>query len=129
MSAVRSVLTAIKLPKTLWPEIVQAVCYLKNHSLNVDGITLYECLKGSKPNFSHICILSAWAWVHIPKERRKKLDKRFWQGIYIGYEGLNQYRIYNPCTGKVHVTRDVTIDEKNLFDRKVFQPKELVDDE
>ena len=30
MSAVRSVLTAMKLPKTLWPEIVKTICYLKN---------------------------------------------------------------------------------------------------
>ena len=85
-------------------------------------------MKGSKPNLSHICVLSARAWVHIPKEKRKKLDKRSWQGIHVGYEDTNQYRIYDPCTRKVHITRDVTIDEKNLFDRKAFEPHELVDD-
>ena len=85
-------------------------------------------MKGRKPNFSHICVLGARAWVHIPK-KRKKLDKCSWQGIHVGYEDTNQYRIYNPCTEKIHVIRDVTIDKKNLFDRKAFQPKELVDDE
>ena len=120
MSAIHSVLTAMKFPQTLWPEIVQAVCYLKNRSPNVDGITSYECLKKLKPNLSHICVLGARAWVHIPKERKKKLSKCSWQGIHVGYEGTNQYCIYNPCTRKIHVTRDVTIDEKNLFDRKAF---------
>ena len=86
-------------------------------------------MKGKKPDLSHIRVLGARAWVHIPKEKRKKLDERSWQGIHVGYEGTNQYRIYNPCTGKVHVTRDVTIDERNLFDRKAFQPRELIDDE
>lgn len=119
----------MKVPKTLWPEIVQVVCNLKNCSSNVDSITPYECLKETKPNLSHICVFSAHAWVHIPKEKRKKLDKRSWQGIYVSYEGTNQYRICNPCTRKVHVTYDVTIDKRNLFDKKAFQPKELVDNE
>ena len=30
MNKVRLVLSAMKLPKTLWPEIVKAICYLKN---------------------------------------------------------------------------------------------------
>ena len=71
INAVRSVLTAIKLPKTLWPEIVQVICNLKNRSSNIDGITPYECLKGTKPNLSHICVLGAHAWVHILKKKKK----------------------------------------------------------
>ena len=119
----------MKLPKGLWLEIIKTVCYLKNRSPNTDGVTSYEKLKDRKPNLSHLRVLGARASVHIPKEKRKKLDERSWQGIHVGYEGTNQYRIYDPCTGKVHVKRDVIIDEKNLFARKAFNPNELVDDE
>ena len=129
MSSVRSILSAMKLPKGLWPELIKAVCYLKNRSPNTDGVTPYEKLNNKKPNLGHLRVLGARAWVHIPKEKRKKLDERSWQGIHVGYEGTNQYRIYDPCTDKVHVTRDVTIDEKNLFDRKAYKSNELVHDE
>lgn len=129
MSSVRSILAAMKLPKSLWSEILLAVCYLKNRSPYVNGVTPYESLNGLRPDLSHLRVLGARASVHIPKEKRKKLDERPWQGIHVGYEGSNQYRIYDPCTGKTHITRDVTIDEKNLFDRIAFGPNELVDDE
>ena len=78
MSSVRSILSAMKLPKGLWPEIIKTVCYLKNRSPNTDGVTSYEKLKDRKPNFRHLRVFGARAWVHIPKEKRKKLDERFW---------------------------------------------------
>ena len=128
MSSVCLILAAMKLSKSLWSEILLAVCYLKNQSPNVDGITPFESLNQTQPDLCHLRTLGAHAWVHIPKEKRKKLDKRSWQEIHVGYEGSNQYRIYDPCTGKIHITRDVTIDEKNLFDRTAFQSNELVND-
>ena len=34
----------------------------------------------------------------------------------VGYEGPNQWRIYNPLTKKVHITRDVNFDEGFAYD-------------
>ncbi len=45
------------------------------------------------------------------------------------YEGKNQYRIYNPRTGTVHVYKDVKIDEKNLYDKSSVSPWKLADDD
>ena len=60
MSSVRSILSAMKLPKGLWPEIIKAVCYLKNRSPNTDGVTPYEKLNNKKPNLGHL-----ECWVHV----------------------------------------------------------------
>ncbi len=128
MSSVRSILSTMKLPKSLWLEILKTVAYLKNRSPGIDGITPFEHLKGEKPNLRHLKIVGSRAWVHIPKEKRRKLDERSWQGIFVGYEGKNQYRIYNPRTGKVHVARDVKIDEYNLYDKSATNPWELADE-
>ncbi len=34
-----------------------------------------------------------WAWIHIPKGKKGKLDIRSWQGIFIDDEDKNQYRV------------------------------------
>ena len=68
------------------------------------------------------------AWVHIPKEKRVKLDVRSWQGIFIGYEGKNQYRVYNPRTEKVHITRDLFVDEQHLYHREALNDWDYSED-
>ena len=129
MSSVRSILSSMKLPRALWAEILKAVVYLKNRSPANDGVTPYERLHGIKPDLAHLRVLGSRAWVHIPKESRKKLDDRSWQGIHVGYEATNQFRIYDPKTGKVHVVRDVAIDENRLYDRTDVADHELYDED
>ncbi len=118
MVPTRSMLKAKRLPKSLWGEILKTSAYIKNRSPGVDDITPYERLNNSQPFLGHLRAIGSRAWVHIPKEKRKKLDDRSWQGTLVGYEGNNQYRIYDPLTGKVHICRDVTVDENNTYDPK-----------
>ena len=46
---------------------------------------------------------------------RKKLDARCWKGIHVGYGKNNQWKIYNPKTRTVHLTRDVKFDENHSY--------------
>jgi hypothetical protein len=42
----------------------------------------------------------------------KKLDDRSCRTIFVGYEaGSKAYRLYDPSTRRVHVSRDVIFDE------------------
>ena len=107
----------MKLLKFFWLETFKTVTYFKNYNLGIDGITPYEHLKGKKPKLRHLKIVSSYAWVNIPKKKRKKLDKRIWQWIFVGYKGKNQYRIYNPSTRKIYLAQDMKIDEYNLYDK------------
>ncbi len=54
------------------------------------------------------------------KKKTKKLDDRFWKSILVSYESENQYRIYDSRIDKIHVVKDVKIDEmfhlRNQFD-------------
>ena len=86
----------MKLFKSFWLKILKTVAYLKNRSPDIDGITSFEHLKREKPNLYHLKIVNSCTWIHIPKEKRQKLDKRSWQGIFVKYKGKNQYQIYNP---------------------------------
>lgn len=65
--------------------------------------------------------------MHVPEKLRKKLNDIAWQGIFVSYGGRNPYRIYHPLTGKIHKTRDVDIDEGQLYDKSEVNPWEFVD--
>ncbi len=52
------------------------------------------------------------AYVHVPDEKRSKLDPKAEKCIFIGYS-LKQkgYRCFNPSTRKLQVSRDVVFDQ------------------
>jgi hypothetical protein len=124
MYKVRPMLNDRKIPKGMWGEVIKTAAYLSNRSPHYQHKTPYEMIKGKKPDLSHLRIIGSTAWVHIPKEKTKKLDDRSWKGIHVGYEGENQYRIYNPRTGKIHIARDVKFDE---ITSRHYQPDENSD--
>ncbi len=129
MSSVRSILAAMHLPRTLWDELIKTVVYLKNRSLGIKGNTPYELGNHTRSDLSHIKVVSSRAWMQIQKEKRVKLDVRSWQGIFIGYEGTNQYRVYNPRTRKIHITRDLFVDEQQLYYREAFNDGDYSEDD
>lgn len=49
--------------------------------------------------------------MQISKEKRKKLDDRVWQKIFVDYETDNQYRIYDSSIDNVQMTKNVIVDE------------------
>uniref|UniRef100_T1GX32 Retroviral polymerase SH3-like domain-containing protein n=1 Tax=Megaselia scalaris TaxID=36166 RepID=T1GX32_MEGSC len=45
--------------------------------------------------------------VQVPDEKRKKLDNKAWTGIIIGCsEDSKGYRIFDPCTKKICISRN-----------------------
>ena len=55
-------------------------------------------------------------YIHIPKERRTKLDPSGKKGIFVGYsESLKAYRIYFPGYKKIDISKDVTFDEDTAY--------------
>lgn len=58
-------------------------------------------------------IIGSEAYVHISKQLTQKLDKRARKTIMVGYEGDSaNYRVYDPVTKKVSVSRDMTYRER-----------------
>jgi hypothetical protein len=78
----------------------------------VHGMTLEEKFTGKKPDVSHFRVFGCIAYVHVPDEKRSKLDPKAEKCIFIGYS-LEQkgYRCFNPFTRKLQVSRDVVFDE------------------
>jgi hypothetical protein len=75
-------------------------------------MTPKEKFTGKKPNLSNFRVFNCIAYVHVPNEKRSKLDPKADKCIFIGYF-LEQkgYRCFNPSTRKLQVSRDVVFDE------------------
>ena len=64
-------------------------------------------------------------YIHIPKEKRKKLDPSGKKGIFVGYsESLKAYIIYFPGYKKIYINRDVTFDEDTAYNKSRKIPAE-----
>jgi hypothetical protein len=75
-------------------------------------MTHEEKFTGKKPNVSHLRVFGCIAYMHLPNEKRSKLDPKAEKCIFIRYS-LKQkgYRCFNPSTRKLQVSRDVMFDE------------------
>jgi hypothetical protein len=96
-----------------WGEAVMIAVHLLNRSPTkaLDGKTLYEAWHGRKPAVSHLRVFGYLAFV---KELNHvgKIDDWSTPGVFIGYaEGAKAYRILDPATRRVRITRDIVFDE------------------
>jgi hypothetical protein len=65
-----------------------------------------------KPEVSHLKIFGCPVFVHIPKEKRTKLDPSRKKGIFVGYcEVSKAFIIYIPGYYHIEISRNVTFDE------------------
>ena len=87
----------IDLPSSLWAEVVELAIYLQNrcpHFLLGDK-TLEEMFTGMKPAVGHLRIFGCPVYIHVPKEKRSKLEPSGKKGIFVGYsETSKAYHIY-----------------------------------
>jgi hypothetical protein len=102
------------LPMCLWEEATMAVVYVQNllsHSA-LGFKTPEEMFTGKKLEVSHLKIFGCPVFIHIPKEKRNKLEPSGKKGIFVGYcEVSKAFIIYIPGHHHIEISRDVTIDE------------------
>src|SRR5690349_5757163 len=86
-----SVLSDSKLPKKLWPEILQTVVYVKNRSpVRVLGSkTSFKKLYDKKLDLSELRIPECIAYAIILAEKRTKIDIYVSRARYLGLEASN----------------------------------------
>ena len=57
-------------------------------------MTPHEVWSGKKPSLSHLKVFGFDEFMHVPKEKRSKLDKKVVKCIFIGYkEGMKGYKL------------------------------------
>eukprot|EP00253_Pinus_taeda_P028451 PITA_28451 len=86
MERARSMLSGARLGQEFWAEAVDTACYLVNRSPSsgLENKTPREVWTGKKPSLSHLRVFGCDAYVHVPKEKRTKLDSKYEKCIIIG---------------------------------------------
>ena len=80
------------------------------------NMTPKEAFTGVKPEVGHFRIFGCPVYIHVPKEKRTKLNPLGRKGTFVGYsESSKAYRIYIPSQRQIEVSRDVTFEEEVSF--------------
>ena len=124
---VKAMLADAELPMQLWPVAAQTSAYLDNKLPHGDRKDLPEGeWTGRTVNAGHLRAFGCVAYVHIPKEKRKKLDQLAWKGVMVGYRGNHIYLVWNPETKKIAAAASVRFMEEIVGQRAQVRPKEKV---
>ncbi|CAA7021061.1 unnamed protein product [Microthlaspi erraticum] len=121
MEMTRSILKAMKVPNYLWGEAVRHATYIINrvHTKALEKKTPYESLREKKPNLGHLRVFGCVAYAKVEAGHLKKLDDKSESLVHLGIEpGSKPYRLYNPSTRRIVVSRDVFFDEKTNWSWK-----------
>lgn len=94
-------------------------------------VTPEEAWSGEKIDLSHLRVFGSRAFMHIPKECRKKLDSKSREMIFVGYcENTKGYRLIDPKNPyRVYKARDVVFLEDCIIAEKKLQEAEYSDAE
>lgn len=113
---VRCMLIDAALTLGFWAEAVQTAVFVINNIIckGNDNKTPEELWSGKQGNISMLRVFGCRAMTHIPKQKRKKLDVKSIECIYLGSaEDMKAYRLYNKSTKKIIISRDVVFFEGN----------------
>lgn len=103
----RCMIAHSKLSKKYWAEAVNMAAYLKNISPTrvLNNKIPAEVFYGKTPSYSHLWTFGCLAYVHVPKEKRKKWDTVSKPCIFVGYTKTNtQYRFMDPVTRRLVIS-------------------------
>eukprot|EP00253_Pinus_taeda_P008711 PITA_08711 len=86
MEKERIMLCGVELGQELCAEAVETACYLVNRSPSsmLEDKSPQEIWNGKKASLSHLRVFGYDAYVHVPKEKRTKLNRKSKRCIFIG---------------------------------------------
>ena len=131
MNMVRSMLSDKNIPKTFWPEAVNWTIYVLNRcpTLAVKNVTPEKAWSGVKPSVDHFWVFGCITHVHVPEERRIKLDNRSITCVLLGVsEKSKGYMLFDPIAKRVVVSKDVIFEEEKQWDWDVSYEEQMVVD-
>ncbi|GJY84693.1 ribonuclease H-like domain, reverse transcriptase, RNA-dependent DNA polymerase [Tanacetum coccineum] len=103
--------------------VVRHAIYILNNvpTKALEDITPYEAIKRRKPNLEKLRVFGCIAYAKVPSQHLTKLDDRSSRMVYLGNEqGSKAYRLFDPTTQKICVSRDVKFKENETWDWKEY---------
>lgn len=83
----------------------------------VPNKTPEEAWNGEKPVVDYFRIFRCIAHVHVPDQRRSKLDDKSRKCVFLGVsDESNAWRLYDPVSKKILISKDVVFEEEEEWD-------------
>lgn len=106
-------------PSYLWDKAFAYANYVTNRlpsNQNYGNVSPFFAWNGFHPHLRQLRVWGCNAYVHIPKEKRTKLQKTAVKGAFVGMEGEDNaiYKIWIPSTKTIVISADVMFDEFNF---------------
>ncbi|KAL0410958.1 UNVERIFIED_CONTAM: Retrovirus-related Pol polyprotein from transposon TNT 1-94 [Sesamum latifolium] len=123
----RSMLKGKGVPNLYWAEVVHTAVHILNRSPTkaVRNKTPFKAWYKKKPVVDHFKIFGCIAYALIPSQKREKFDDKGQKLVFVGYNDQSKgYRLLDPFTKKVIISRDVIFDENSAWD---FKEKQIVE--
>ena len=120
----KAMMSGVSAPKHYWAEAVLAAVYLRNLTPTraIPEGSPHEAWfgVGKRPDLTHLRVWGCVAYAQVPKETRRKLDPNARKCIFIGYAlTCKQYRLYDPISKRLIISRDVIFNEKESYHTQV----------
>jgi hypothetical protein len=113
-----SMLHATGLSNGFWEYAIGAAIHIYNRtpSHSLKWRTPHETWDtGHVPDISYFHVFGCEGYMHIPADKRCKLDAKAVKVTFIGYEpGSKGYRLWDKNTRSIHLSRDVTFDKSSF---------------
>ena len=108
----------MSMPNYLWGEAIRHATYLINRVATraLSDKTPYEMLRSKRPNISHLRVVGCVGYAKIEGVHLRNLDDRSRMLVHLGMEpGSKAYRLYDPNTRRIIVSRGVVFDEEKIW--------------
>ncbi|CAI7792837.1 unnamed protein product, partial [Closterium sp. NIES-54] len=115
----RTILVDSGLPLRFWPLAIRHATVIKNQVLThvggQDWVPM-EKWSGKKPLVDMLCVFGCMGLVHVPKEKRDKLQAAAVWAVHLGLaRGRKGWLMWDPKSSTVFTTRDVKFMEGLMF--------------
>nr|GEV82840.1 zinc finger, CCHC-type [Tanacetum cinerariifolium] len=131
MSTTSCMIKAMNMPQKFWAEAVRHAIYILNSvpTKALEDITPYKAIKRRKPNLKNLRVFGCIAYAKVPSQHLTKLDHRSKRMVYLGNkEGSKAYRLFDPTTQRIYVSRDVKFKKNETWDWKEYISEHINDE-
>ncbi|GJR16099.1 retrovirus-related pol polyprotein from transposon TNT 1-94 [Tanacetum coccineum] len=114
VEAVRTLLSASKLPLFFWAEVIAAACYIQNRSIIIltHEKTAYHIINDRKPSIKHLYIFGCTCYLTRNGENLDKMKEKGDPCILVGYSTQSKgYQVYNKRTRLIVESMHIKFDE------------------
>lgn len=130
VEAARTLLHSKNQKKFLWAEAINSAVFTLNRIGNcpIQDQNCYKLWFGKDYDINIFNEFGSNVAVHVPKEKRLKLDSKTEKGIFVGYSDVTKgYRIFFPRTNKIEVHRDVIFIPENTIKGDIeIEPENVI---